>query len=187
MNAIAGVVVIALLAFVATMADNFVAFSAQLAVSEVRRWRRVAYAQLSAVLTMVVLAACIAALTHAVPLRWFALLCVAPFAYAVRAWRRRSTSRPARRRGAVTTFALTVSNGGDNLAVWIPLLRASDAARVSLVVVVFAACEATFLGAARRLAGHPSVVARTSEHAPRILWLVYALAGLLVLVESHVY
>ncbi len=186
MNAIAGVVVIAALAFVGTMADNFFAFTAQLALTEVSRWRRVTYAQLLGVATMVVLAAGVGAILRPVPLRWLGLLCIAPFAFAWHAWRRRSAPHPAHQRGAITTYVLTISIGGDNLAVWVPLLRARDDAHVALTVAVFAVCEILFLGAARGLAKHPTVASWAREHGPRLLWLVYALLGLLILVECRV-
>ena len=51
------------------------------------------------------------------PLRWVGLLCVAPFGFAIYAWRHRDAPREQYKRGSITTFAMTLALGGDNIAV----------------------------------------------------------------------
>jgi len=103
------------------MFDNFFAFAAQLIVTDEKRVRRVNYAQALGVITLLVLAGGIGSLLTPIPLPWVGLLCLAPWALAWHAWRHR-TKEPSQvyRRGALTTFAMTLALGGDNLAVWIP-------------------------------------------------------------------
>lgn len=187
MTAIADIVVVSFLAYLGTMADNFVAFSAQLVLTDASRWRRVTYAQALAVLTMVILSAGIGSLLRAVPLRWLGLLALAPFAFAWHAYQRRGATRPPQRRGAVTTFVLTLGIGGDNLAVWIPLLRSRDLAHDAATLATFALGEVLFVATARRLARHPRVADWAADHGPRVMWVVYGLLGVLVLVECHLY
>lgn len=187
MNAIVDVVLVSLLAFVGTTCDDFFAFGAQLVLTETDRWRRVSYAQALAVATVVAIALGVGTALRSVPLHWLGLLCLAPFAFAAQSWRRRASPHPAQRRGTVTTFALTLGISGDNLAVWIPLLHASDMIHVVATLITFALAELAFLGAARTLARHPRVATWGAERASRVVWLVYALLGVLILVECHVY
>jgi cadmium resistance protein CadD (predicted permease) len=184
---IVGVVVVASLAFLGTMVDNYFAFAAQLVVTERRRFRRVGLSQAVGVLVLAGLAAGLGSLLAPIPLRWVGLLCVAPFAFAVHAWRHRSAPREQFRRGAVTTFAMTLALGGDNVAVWIPLLRANRAAHAALAVLVFAAWDAIFVLSAQRLASHPRVVAWGEAHAPGAMPYLYVFLGALILVECHTF
>src|ERR1700679_3725001 len=98
------------------MFDNFFAFAAPLIVTDHEKYRRVAWAQAIAVAALVALAGGIGALLAPVPLRWIGLLCVAPFGFAIYAWRHRDAPREQYRRGSITTFAITLALGGDNLA-----------------------------------------------------------------------
>jgi len=184
-HTILGVVVVATLAFVGTMFDNFFAFSAQLVVTDPKRFRRVSLAQAFAMALLLAVAAALGAVLAPIPVRWIGLLCVAPFAFALHAWRHRDTTREQYRRGGLTTFAITLALGGDNLAVWIPLLRANSLTHGLLVAGVFVLLEIVFLLGAQRLALHPAVVAWGRRHAPAVIPFVYVALGVLILLECH--
>jgi cadmium resistance protein CadD (predicted permease) len=183
-NSIIAVIVVGSGAFVGTMFDNLFAFAAQLALTDPARHQRVARAQALGVLALVAIAAGVGSLLTAVPTRWVGLLFVAPWALAWYAWRHRDDpKRPVARRGALTTFTVTLALGGDNIAVWIPLLRAHGVARALGTTAVFAAWEVLFLVAALRLAAHPRVVAWGTRWGSRLIPAVYFALGVLVLVE----
>jgi cadmium resistance protein CadD (predicted permease) len=183
-HTILSVIVVAILAFLGTMFDNFFAFAAQLIVTDEKRVRRVSYAQALGVATLLVLAGGIGSLLAPIPLPWVGLLCLAPWALAWHAWGQR-TKAPNEifRRGALTTFAMTLALGGDNLAVWIPLLRANGITHAFVTVIVFAALELLFVVAAQNITRRPRLVAWGQKHAPGLLpWLYFGL-GVLVLIE----
>jgi cadmium resistance protein CadD (predicted permease) len=184
-HTIGGVVLFASLAYIGTMVDNFFAFSAQLIVTEAKRYRRVCWSQASAVTVLVVLAAGVGELLTAIPERWIGLLCVAPFAFAVHAWRHRQSPHEQFRRGAITTFLITLAIGGDNVAVWIPLFRSSGLRHAFMAIAVFVIWELIFLFSARRLASHPRVVTWGRAHMPALMPYVYVLLGVLILIECH--
>jgi cadmium resistance protein CadD (predicted permease) len=183
-HTILSVIVVAILAFLGTMFDNFFAFAAQLIVTDEKRVRRVSYAQALGVATLLVLAGGIGSLLAPIPLPWIGLLCLAPWALAWHAWRQR-TKAPNEifRRGALTTFAMTLALGGDNLAVWIPLLRANGITHAFITVIVFAALELLFVVAAQNITRRPRLVEWGQKHAPSFLpWLYFGL-GVLILIE----
>jgi cadmium resistance protein CadD (predicted permease) len=183
-HTILSVIIVAILAFLGTMFDNFFAFSAQLIVTDEKRVRRVSYAQAFGVATLLVLSGGIGSLLTPVPLPWVGLLCLAPWALALHAWRnRKKEPREIFRRGALTTFAMTLALGGDNLGVWIPLLRADGIAHAFVSVAVFAVLELLFLVSAQAFTRHPRVVTWGTKHAPSFMpWLYFGL-GVLVLIE----
>lgn len=184
MRVVLAVVVVGSVAFVGTMFDNLFAFSAQLLVTDVARHRVVARAQALGVLVLVVIAAGVGSLLAPIPTRWIGVLCVAPWALAWHAWRhRRDEIRPTNRRGALTTFSVTLALGGDNLAVWIPLLRAHGTARGVGTAAVFALWEVIFVAGALALVRHPRVVAWGTRWGPALVPWVYLALGVLVLVE----
>jgi cadmium resistance protein CadD (predicted permease) len=184
-HTILGVVVVATLAFVGTMFDNFFAFAAQLVVTDPTRFRRVSLAQAFAMALLLGVAAALGAVLAPFPVRWIGVLCLAPFAFALHAWRHRDVPREQYRRGGITTFAITLALGGDNLAVWIPLLRANGITHGLIVAGVFAAWEVVFLLSAQRLALHPRVVSWGRRHAPSVIPFVYVALGVLILWECH--
>ncbi len=181
------VVVISSLAFLGTMFDNFFAFSARLIITAHEKYRRLYWAQGLGVAALVALTASIGTILAPVPLRWVGLLCVAPFSFALYAWRHRATPHELHKRGSLTTFVSTLALGGDNIAVWIPLLRANGATRAITTIAVFAFWEAVFLFGAQRLARHPPIVAWGRQHSPHVLPVTYFLLGVLVLVECHTF
>jgi cadmium resistance protein CadD (predicted permease) len=183
-HTILSVIVVAILAFLGTMFDNFFAFAAQLIVTEKKRFRRVSYAQAIGVATLLALSGGIGSLLTPIPLPWVGLLCLAPWALAWYAWlHRHKAPSEVFRRGALTTFVVTLALGGDNLAVWIPLLRADGIAHAFVTVIVFAVMELLFIVTARAISGHPRLVEWGTKHAPSFLpWLYFGL-GVLILVE----
>ena len=184
MSWLSRVILISSLAYVGTMFDDFFTFAAQLVVTERARYRRVSWAQVTGVVALLVISAAVGSALAGIPLRWVGLACVAPWALAVYAWRHRRDARATQfRRGALTTFVVTLALGGDNLAVWTPLMRASGAGGGLVDVAVFALWEMAFLWGAQRLAGHPRVVAWGERHAPSLVPWVYLALGVLVLVE----
>jgi cadmium resistance protein CadD (predicted permease) len=131
------------------------------------------------------IAGAIGSILAPIPVRWIGVLCVAPFAFAIYAWRHRGAPREQYKRGSVTTFAITLALGGDNLAVWIPLPRANGLAHGLVTAAIFVGLEVIFLLSAQRLALHPRVVAWGRAHAPAVIPFVYVALGVLILLECH--
>ncbi len=187
MHTIVGVVLVASLAFLGTMIDNFFAFSAQLVLTEPARYRRVSWAHAAAVAVLVVLAAGVGTLLDAIPVRWVGLLCVAPFGFALHAWRHREAPHEQFRRGAVTTFLVTLAIGGDNVAVWIPLFRSAGLRHGAIALATFVVWDLIFLYCAKELATHPKVVEWGRAHMPGLMPYVYVLLGVLILLECRTF
>ncbi len=185
MHTLLGVILVASFAFLGTMFDNFFAFAAQLVVTQPSRFRRVGWAHALAIATIVMLASGLGSLLAPIPLRWIGLLSVAPFAFALHAWRHRAPAREQFRRGSVTTFVLALGLGGDNLAVWIPLFRADGVAHAFLTVATFALWEMVFLFSAVQFATHPRVVRWGNEHAATFMPYLYVMLGVLILIECR--
>ena len=185
MASILGVVLIAFFAFFGTMIDNFFAFAAQLMVTERSRYDRVSWAQALGVAILILIASALGSLLVPIPLRWIGVLCVAPFAFAVHSWRHRTAPRQQFRRGAFTTFVITVSLGGDNLAVWIPLFRSNGVTHAFYSIATFAVLEIVFISLARGIAGHPRVVQWGNNHAGFFMPIFYSLLGVAILFECH--
>jgi cadmium resistance protein CadD (predicted permease) len=185
---IVGVIVVASFAFVGTMFDNYFAFAAQLVVTERARFRRVGGAQVLGVASLLVVAGGVGSLLAPIPVRWIGVLCVAPWALALNAWRHRDDPQRAQyRRGAMTTYVVTLALGGDNLAVWIPLLRAQGVGAGLGTVAVFAGWEVLFVLSASALAGHPRIVAWGTKWGPTLVPWVYLALGVLILVECRTF
>lgn len=174
-------VLVAAVAFAGTMVDNFVAFVAQLSLTEKHRHARASVGQLAGVISLIVMSGAVGSMLSAIPLRWVGLLAAAPLALAVHAWRHQEPSARAVRRGAMTTFVLTIAFGGDNLAVWSPLLRADGYAKGLVAAAVFLVGDVALIVVARSLASHPRVVTTCQKLAPRATPLLYVgLSGLIL-------
>jgi len=172
------------LAFIGTMFDNFFAFAAQLALTPREHYKKVSTAQVLGVMSLILIGAIVGSVLLSVPTRWIGVLALAPWALAVHGWQHRGDPvRDQYRRGAITTFTITLALGGDNLAVWIPLLRANGAAREVLTIALFALWEAVFILSAQSLAGHPRVISWGSRYGRSLMPIVYLGLGILVLLE----
>lgn len=173
-------------AYLGTMLDNLFAFSTQLALTPREKFRSLSAWQSAAIAALVFAAAVVGAALTVVPLRLIGLLAAAPLWLAWRSWQSRHDPTPESHvRRSVTTFAVTLALGGDNLAVWIPLFRANNALHLSVVVVVFALWQVLFTVIAWGLAGHPRVRAFGSRWSRQLLPWLYAALGVVVVLECH--
>ena len=174
-------------AYVGTMIDNLFAFAAQLTLTPRELFSRVTSAQSTGVVTLFVLAAAVGSTLAVVPLRWVGLLAIAPWALAWRSWRhRRDESRESPRRGSITTFLITIGLGGDNLAVWIPLLRANGPLRDVALGVVFVLWQLLFVALTWAMATRPRVIEWGQRHGSNAIPWLYVGLGVAVLYECHV-
>lgn len=184
MHTLLATVVVASLAYAGTMFDNFFAFAAQLLVTDESHHRRVAVAQALGVLSLLVISLAVGSLLDHLPIRWIGLMALLPWTLAVHSFGHRHDPVVVQpRRGSLTTFTVTIALGGDNLAVWIPLLRANGSLAKLTTVIVFAVGEIIFLASARALVTHPRVVAWGTRFAPILVPAVYLGLGVLILVE----
>jgi cadmium resistance protein CadD (predicted permease) len=180
-------IVVAVAAFIGTMIDNFVAFAAQLALTDPHRRERAMSAQIFAVLTLIVISAAVGSALGEIPLRWVGVLAAAPAALAVHAWRTRNRPSHQVRRGAVTTFLVTVALGGDNLAVWIPLLRADGLRRSLVSAGVFLALDLVLVVVARAVVSHPMVLSVSERSAKVATPILYVALAIVILWQCHVF
>jgi cadmium resistance protein CadD (predicted permease) len=186
MRVVAVTIAVALATFAGTMLDDFFVMSAQLALTDPTKHRRVARGQLSGVVVVITLAAGAGAALGEVPLHWVGVLAIAPLLLAVRAWRHRNDAEHHGRRGAVTTALVTIALSGDNVAVWTPLLRSDGVARGSLSVAVFVVADVAMVALAGVIARHPLFVRSGRRFAQHVMPALYLGLGVLVLWECQV-
>ncbi len=185
MHAVVTTIAVAVVAFVGTMVDNFVAFAAQLALTEPRRQERAMSAQVLGVVTLIVISAGVGSALAEIPVRWVGLLAALPVALAIHAWRTRHEATRRVRRGATTTFIVTIALGGDNLAVWIPLLRAGGLQRSLLSAGVFILCDVGLVALAKVLISRPRVVGVAEKYAKVATPVLYVTLGFVILWQCH--
>ncbi|MET8553091.1 cadmium resistance transporter [Micromonospora zamorensis] len=122
-----------------------------------------------------------------VPDPWTGLLGLLPIALGVRALRASDDDvTPAVVTGTLGVAGVTIANGADNVAVYVPVFRALGAADSAVFLLVFVLLIALWCAAGAWLGGHPRVV-RLVERAGH--WLVPTIfigIGVLILVSSGV-
>ena len=71
--------------------------------------------------------------------------------------------------------------GGDNIAVWIPILRAGSLARGAVTVGIFVLSDLLMIELARAVARRPQAVSFGQRWAPRLTPALYVGLGVLIL------
>jgi len=177
-------VLVAAAAFVGTTFDNFFALAAQLALTPQDRFRRIGRAHVASVITLIGIAGGVGGALSSIPLHAVALLGLVPFSLGLYAWRHRHDEvAPTFRRGATTTFLVSVALGGDNIAVWVPILRAAGVARGLETAGVFVLLELVLVYLAQSVARRQAVVAWGQANARRLTPFLYTALSVLIIAE----
>ena len=177
---------IASVAFIGTMFDNYFAYAAQLLVTEPKKIKRVRNSQILGIISLILVAAVLGDFLQTIPTRAIGVLAFVPWYFAFHARQSRNKEpRKIYKRGAVTTFLMTFAIGGDNIAVWTPLLRASDNTKTLISAGVFIFWELIFVATAQTLTQRPRVVTWGNKRAPELIPWVYLLLGVMILVECR--
>ena len=183
MHSTLSTVAVAVVAFAGTMVDNFAALIAQLAITDRARRPRATFGHFVGMLALIMISVVVASALSEIPLAWVGVLAALPIALGIHAWRTRDRPAHLVRRGFFTTLAITIALGGDNLAVWIPMLRAAGITEGAVTVGVFIVCDVIMLVIARLVASHPRVVATGSRIAPIATPFLYFFLALVILWE----
>ncbi|MGC4786055.1 cadmium resistance transporter [Micromonospora zamorensis] len=176
--------------FAATDIDDIVIltlfFVAARTTGRPRPWQIVA-GQYLGIGALALASAVVAAGLLVVPDPWTGLLGLLPIALGVRALRASDDDvTPAVVTGTLGVAGVTIANGADNVAVYVPVFRALGAADSAVFLLVFVLLIALWCAAGAWLGGHPRVV-RLVERAGH--WLVPTIfigVGVLILVSSGV-
>lgn len=112
-------------------------------------------------------------------LRWLGLVPVA-LGVAMLLRKARAEQTPSAS-GLLAVTAVTIANGADNVAVYVPLFATRSAGAVAVMAAVFAIALALWCLGARWLVRHPAAGAPLRRWGPRLVpWLLVAL-GLWIL------
>ncbi|MET8912113.1 cadmium resistance transporter [Micromonospora sp. NPDC004551] len=178
--------------FAATNIDDIVVltvlFVAARSTGRPRPWQIVA-GQYAGIGALVGVAVVVAAGLLVVPDPWTGLLGLLPIALGVRALlaRRRDADEPPAVVGSLLGVAgVTVANGADNIAVYVPVFRSLDPATGLVWLLVFAALVAVWCVAAALLGGHPRVVSLVDRTGHWLVPAVFIALGVVILTTSGV-
>ena len=149
------------------------------------RRRKICLGQLLGIAALTAVSAVCALGLGRIPARYLRLLGLVPVVLGIRAWRDRNgqeeTDAPAV--GLLGTAALTVSNGGDNLGVYIPLFAGLEAGRLLLCAGTFAAMTLLWCLLGSRLASLPRVGEAIRKYRGVLVPTVLVLLGLHILLS----
>ncbi|MEU9829685.1 cadmium resistance transporter [Micromonospora chersina] len=178
--------------FAATNIDDIVVltvfFVAARGTGRPRPWQIVA-GQYAGIGALVAVAVVVAAGLLVVPDPWTGLLGLLPIALGVRALLAGDgdDDEPQAVVGTLLGVAgVTVANGADNIAVYVPVFRSLDPAAGLVWLLVFAALVAVWCAVAAALGGHPRVVALVGRAGHWLVPAVFIALGLVILTTSGV-
>nr|WP_167537100.1 cadmium resistance transporter [Micromonospora terminaliae] len=178
--------------FAATNIDDIVVltvfFVAARSTGRPRPWQIVA-GQYAGIGALVGVAVVVAAGLLVVPDPWTGLLGLLPIALGVRALLTRrpdGDEPPAVVGGLLGVAGVTVANGADNIAVYVPVFRSLDPATGLVWLLVFAALVAVWCLAAALLGSHPRVVTLVGRAGHWLVPAVFVALGVVILTTSGV-
>lgn len=128
-----------------------------------------------------------------VPEDWTGLLGIVPLAVgiykltqAIRARGKELPIQPLMAAGVASVAALAVSQGGDNVGVYVPVFRTVGPLHSAVMVAVFALCLGVWCLLASVLGSHKRVVAIMGPYGKWIIPAVYITVGTVIIVNSGV-
>jgi cadmium resistance protein CadD (predicted permease) len=178
-------------AFVGTNVDNAVVTTVMIVAAPADRGRRIAAGQVWGFCLLVAGSVAMAVLLFEIPTRAIGLLGLVPLAIGIRglfglrhAESRARLSRRAVGSGFVAATMVTVGAGGDNLAVYIPLFRASHVVGTVETLLVFAVGEVLLTVFVLYAGRHPRVRGAGDAVAVFVTPILYCAIGILVLAQA---
>jgi cadmium resistance protein CadD (predicted permease) len=128
-----------------------------------------------------------------VPGDWVGLLGIAPLSVGVyklietiRARGSGVVIRPVMAAGMMSVAGLAISNGGDNIAVYVPVFRTIGLWESMVMVAVFAAGVAVWCLAASLLGSHKKIVEMIELYGHWIVPAVYIIVGVAIIINSGI-
>ncbi|MFI6267152.1 cadmium resistance transporter [Micromonospora sp. NPDC051006] len=176
--------------FAATDIDDIVIltlfFVAARTTGRPRRWQIVA-GQYLGIGVLALASAVVAAGLLVVPDPWTGLLGLLPIALGVRALLDRDDEdTPTVVAGTLGVAGVTIANGADNVAVYVPVFRALGPADSAVFLLVFVVLIALWCAAGAWLGGHPRVVRLVERTGHWLVPAIFVAIGLVILVGSGV-
>ncbi|SCE65234.1 Cadmium resistance protein CadD, predicted permease [Micromonospora matsumotoense] len=177
--------------FAATNLDDIVVltvlFVAARSTGRPRPWQIVT-GQYLGIAALVAAGLVVAAGLLVVPDPWTGLLGLLPIALGVRALLARTDddAPPAVVGGLLGVAGVTVANGADNIAVYVPVFRALDPRTGLVYLLVFAVLVAVWCGIAALLGGHPRVVGLIDRAGHWLVPAVFVAIGVVIVAGSGV-
>ncbi|SCL69093.1 cadmium resistance transporter [Micromonospora peucetia] len=176
--------------FAATDIDDIVIltlfFVAARTTGRPRTWQIVA-GQYLGIGALVLASAVVAAGLLVVPEPWTGLLGLLPVALGVRALLDRDTDdAPAVVGSTLGVAGVTIANGADNIAVYVPVFRALGPADSAVFLLVFVVLIALWCAAGAWLGGHPRVVRLVGRVGHRLVPAIFIAIGVVILATSGV-
>lgn len=182
--------VAAAVVFAATDIDDIVIltlfFVAARTTGRPRHWEIVA-GQYLGIGALALASAVIAGGLLVVPDPWTGLLGLLPIALGVRALRGSGDDEaPAVVTGALGVAGVTIANGADNVAVYVPVFRALGVADSAVFLLVFVLLIAVWCIAGAWLGGHRRVVRLVERAGAWLVPTIFIAIGVVILVSSGV-
>ncbi|MBQ0992361.1 cadmium resistance transporter [Micromonospora sp. H61] len=176
--------------FAATDIDDIVIltlfFVAARTTGQPRTWEIVA-GQYVGIGALALASAVIAGGLLVVPDPWTGLLGLLPIALGVRALRSSGDDEaPPVVTGALGVAGVTIANGADNVAVYVPVFRALGVADSAVFLLVFVLLIALWCVAGAWLGGHRRVVRLVERAGAWLVPTIFIAIGLVILVSSGV-
>ncbi|MEU1756474.1 cadmium resistance transporter [Micromonospora matsumotoense] len=177
--------------FAATNLDDIVVltvlFVAARSTGRPRPWQIVT-GQYLGIAALVAAGLVVAAGLLVVPDPWTGLLGLLPIALGVRALLARTDddAPPAVVGGLLGVAGVTIANGADNIAVYVPVFRSLDPGTGLVYLLVFAVLVAVWCGVAAMLGGHPRVVRLIGRAGHWLVPAVFIAIGVVIVAGSGV-
>jgi cadmium resistance protein CadD (predicted permease) len=184
-----GIAGLAIGAFVGTNIDNVLALSAQLAASERSRHRRIIEGQVLATVLILTVAALGGLAFATIPTRIVGLLGLVPIGLGIRAGVLHLRRSPDDRSvpvagGLISSLAVTLAIGADNVAVYVPVLASGSTASSALSLGLWILLEGGLVMAAAWLGRHPTTERSVERAGPMAMPMLYVIVGVAVLIQA---
>jgi cadmium resistance protein CadD (predicted permease) len=193
MDSFAALIGLAILAFASTNIDDAFVLVGFFADKNFRA-HDVVIGQFAGICALYVISVIAAVISLVIPPAYIGLLGLAPILIGIKKlyylWHRRQTEDPVTDSSGhgrrLTVAAVTVANGGDNIAVYTALLATREGFEVSVVGVVFAVMTALWCLAAHWLVNQKALGVPIRAQAHRVVPFILIGLGILILMRGGI-